>query len=295
MREYIFDEKNHVEAMINSGYVDPNNPTYTIKELSRYNHYIRGLNKTQNYDDINRYMREHCNIYTEVGYQTAINGCIRDAKKRPFADISHIVITSSELQMIRALDDDRKERIAFVLLADAKYFDACNNKKTDISWITTSDLYKLSRVTMPIKERPMFLGFLYDENLVEMNFNPKFTGKTLLYVDDSDDEVGLILTENNYKELAFTYMNWRNGGYKECEKCGRLIKIRKNARYCKDCTPKTDKIEYKTVICIDCGAEIVVSQFDTETCRCEECNLVYQRKRNAEKNRTYRERMKAKS
>ena len=108
--------------MINSGYVDPNNPTYTIKELSRYNHYIRGLNKTQNYDDINTYMRAHCNIYTEVGYQTAINGCIRDAKKRPFADISHIVITNDELQRIRALDDDRKERIAFVLLADAKYF-----------------------------------------------------------------------------------------------------------------------------------------------------------------------------
>ena len=161
--------------------------------------------------------------------------------------------------------------MAFFLLADAKYFDACNNKKTDISWITTSDLYKLSRVTMPIKERPMFLGFLYDENLVEMNFNPKFTGKTLLYVDDSDDEVGLILTENNYKELAFTYMNWRNGGYKECEKCGRLIKIRKNVRYCKDCAPKTDKIECKTVICIDCGEEVVVSSKDTKTCRCETC------------------------
>ena len=76
------------------------------------------------------------------------------------------------------------------------------------------------------------------------------TGKRLLYVSEDDSDVGIILTENNYKELAFTYLNWKNGGgYKECKKCGRLFKIKKgNQLYCKKCTPNYEKNEYKMLL-----------------------------------------------
>lgn len=271
MREYIFNEKQHIENQIDQKYVNENNPTYTIKNLARYNHYILGLNKTENYNAIHEYMKANCSIYTEVGYNKAINSCIRDVKKRPFANIDNIIITTQELEQIKQLNDDRKEKLAFVLLADAKYCNKLNNINANVAWVTTSDLYKLARVTMPYADRAMFLSFLYDEQFVEINCNPKFTGYNLLYVSKDQHDVGITLTELNYKELAFTYMNWKYGGYKECAECGRLIKIRKNTQYCKECSKKYVPSESKIVTCVDCGKEFGVSAKASKTYRCEEC------------------------
>lgn len=286
MKEYIFNEKQYIEKMIHDGIVDENNPTYTIKNLARYNFYVCGMDKNKNYDEINKYMREHCDVYTEIGYQNIIKGCIRDVKKRPWANIDGIVITKQDLERIRALNDDRKERLAFVLLADAKFNDVCGNKKTDISWLGVRDLYQLARVTMPIKDRALFLSFLCDNGMIEENYNPRFTGMKLLYVSD-DGEVGLTLDENSYKELAFTYMNWKNGGYKACEGCGRLIKIKGNTRYCKLCKPTYEILDSKIIKCVDCDMYVVVSAKDTKTCRCEECYVKHRRSNNLEAVRKY--------
>ena len=271
MKEYIYDEKQYIENQMCRQYVDGNNLTYTIKNLARYNHYILGLNKKDNYDAIDKYMRENCDIYTEIGYNKAINGCIRDVKKRPFANIDNIVITMQELEKIKTLNDDRKEKIAFVLLADAKYYNKLNNVDANIAWITTRDLYKFARVTMPYADRAIFLSFLYDEQFVEINCNPKFTGYNLLYVSKDENDVGIVLTELNYKELAFTYMNWKHGGYKECEKCRRLIKIKKGIKYCKECSPIQEKDAYKVIQCVDCGVNVVVTPKNNRTCRCNDC------------------------
>lgn len=289
MRNYVFDEQKSIEQIINNGIVDNNNLVYTIKDLARYNHYVRGLNKKDNYGSIDEYMRAHSSIYTEVGYSQAINGCIKDVVKKPFCNIQSVVITQEELETIKKLNDDRKEKLAFVLLADAKYFDQINGKKTDISWISVRDLYQLARVTMPIGDRAMFLGFLYEDELVKCNYNPKFTGHTLLYVSNTNDDVGLVLTENNYKELAFTYMNWKYGGYKECEKCGRLIKVRKNTKYCKDCAPSSDTQHAKMVVCVDCGTEFAASINATNACRCSDCREAHKREYWKIKKREYRQ------
>lgn len=270
MKDYVFNERKSVEKMISNGFVDQNNPTYTIYKLARYNHYVLGMNKQQNYDSINGYMKKNCETYTEIGYYRDISGCIKNVNKVQWKEIQAVVITAAELERISSLCDDRKEKIAFVLLADAKYDGACKGAECDVSFLSNSDLYKFARVTMPIKDRNMFLGFLYDENLVEENLNPKFTGKKLLYLD-YDSEPELVLTENNYKELAFSYMNWKYGGYKECCNCGRLFKPKRNAQYCKSCTKKNNTPRDRFIKCIEEGCEEIVEidKFDNETCRCE--------------------------
>lgn len=54
-------------------------------------------------------------------------------------------------------------------------------------------------------------------------------------------------------------------------------------------------MEKKFIECIDCHKEFEINSKDNNTIRCECCNLVYQRKRNAEKNKIYRERKKYKT
>lgn len=254
--------------MINANFVDENNPTNTIKMIARYNHYVCQLDKDQSYNVINDYMRKNCSSYSEVGYYAAIQGCVKDATKRVWRDISQVIITKKELDVIKALNDDRQEKLAFVLLADAKYENACKNRNVNYSNISIPELYRQARVTMPVKDRNMFLSFLYDNQLVQRNLNPDYSGFKLLYIYD-DDETALQLSENNYKELAFTYMNWKYGGYKECCCCGRLFKPKGNAQYCKSCMKKNNTPRDRFIKCVDCGEIVEIGEFDNETCRCE--------------------------
>lgn len=295
MKEYIFNEKKHIEEIINSGYVDEVNINRTIKKLARYNYYVRGLNHEESYDAIVEYMNKNYAYFSEVGSYSDINGCIKDATKSAWKNVDSVIITREELNTISSLNDIRQEKLAFVLLADAKYDNAYKQKDINLSYLNNSDLYRMARVTMPINDRSLFLHFLYEKNLVEININPTTTYKKLLYVDNSDDDVGLVLTENNYKELAFTYLNWKNGGgYKECKDCGRLFRTKKegNQIYCKKCSPKHLLMEVKTIVCQDCGKEVTVDSKDNKACRCDMCQHEADKKSKREWWKKHNENMK---
>lgn len=292
MKEYIFNEKDHVEAMIFCGSVDSVNINRTIKKLARYNYYVRQLSDEESYDAIVDYMNTNYPYFSEVGSYSDINGCIRDASKSAWKDVDNIIITKKELDTISSLNDIRQEKLAFVLLADAKYDNAYKNKNINLSYLSNSDLYRMARVTMPVKDRSLFLHFLYVNNLVEVNINPTTTHKKLLYIDEGNDDVALVLTENNYKELAFTYLNWKSGGgYKECKSCGRLFRTKKqgNQIYCKKCAPKNLLMEVKTIVCQECGVEVTVDAKDNKTIRCEMCQHEADKYNTAIRVKKYRE------
>ena len=153
-----------------------------------------------------------------------------------------------------------------------------------------SDLFKLSRVAIPCKERAGYLHFAYQDGILVEHM---FVGTNLKVVGfiDNESEYVLELGEDDYKELAYAYLNYKNGGYKHCKCCGKLFKMHKSSPgrlYCKECGQKEDVSEFKVIKCIDCGEDIIVSKFDTSTCRCEECYSEYRRIYFREKKREYR-------
>ena len=281
MKEYIFNEKDNIEKMINNGYVDFVNPTQTIRKLARYNYYVNQYNKSKNYTAIVDYMHKNYDGFSEFVYQKDIEGCIKDVDKMPWKDISSINITKSEIDVIRCLDDIRKQKIAFVLLCTAKYKDAYNannNHKTDISM---TDLYKMARVVLPQAERAMFLHFLTQDNLIEKHICAGTKNKKLLFVSENpEDETAISLQEVDFLELAYVYMDYISGhiGYDRCEKCGRLMKQSKTKprKYCPICA-EYEPVKDKTITCIDCGKTVVVLPKDSETCRCKGCREIHLR------------------
>ena len=113
-------------------------------------------------------------------------------------------------------------------------------------------------------------------------------------MDDSSEAV-IELGEADYKELAYTYLNYKNGGYKHCKGCGRLFKMHKNSPgrlYCKECGQKEEISELKAIKCVDCGEDIIISKFDTETCRCEDCYKEHRRQSVRENVRRFRDKNK---
>lgn len=254
MKEYIFNEQRSIENVISTGEVDVINPTNTIRKLARYNFYVNQYNKTKNYNEIVSYMSANYKDFSEFAYQKDINGCIRDVEKTPWKDIDKIDIKKSEIDIIAALDDIKKQKIAFVLLCTAKYRDAYNENnghKTDIS---TTDLYKMARVVIPQTERTVFLHFLTQNELVEKHTYAGVKNKKLLFIsEDENDEIVMTLQEVDFLELAYVYMDYINNhiGYKRCERCSRMIKNNKNGtrKYCEICADivkrEQDKLSYE--------------------------------------------------
>lgn len=294
MINFKFDDRKDIESKINSCYANKDNPEETIRDLARYNYHVLNMNKEDNYDAILQYMTANCAEFYEEKYFQIIYRNISSAKKYKFRNVAPVKITMSEMNKIYELNDIRKEKIAFVLLAVAKYYNNVSSDNNNRMYISMSDLFKLARVAIPCKERASYLHFAYQEGMLVEHMFVGTNLKVVGFIDD-DSETVLELGEDDYTELAYAYLNYKNGGYKHCKNCGRLFKISKNSPgrlYCKDCGQKEEVSEFKIITCVDCGGDIVTNKYDTETCRCDECNVIYQRKRNAIKNKAYRERMK---
>lgn len=291
MINFKFDDKVDIEGKINSNYVNKENPEETIRDLARYNYHVLNMNKEDNYDAILAYMTQNCSDFYEEAYFKIIYRNISSAKKYKFRSVSPVKITRSEIDKIGELNDIRKEKIAFVLLAVAKYYNNVSPDNNNRMYISISDLFKLARVAIPCKERAAYLHFAYQEGLlVEHTFvgtNLKVVG----FIDDDSESV-MELAEEDYQELAYAYLNYKSGGYKRCKCCGRLFKMSKNAPgrlYCKECGQKEETAKMKQMKCVDCGEDFFVDVRNMTKCRCDEC----QHERDIELNRiASRERMK---
>ena len=273
MINFKFDDKTDIENKIHSGYVNQENPEDTIRDLARYNHHVLNMKKEDNYDAILRYMTKNCVDFYEEKYFKIIYRNISSAKKYKFRSVATVKITRTEMDKIVGLNDIRKEKIAFVLLAVAKYYNNVSSDNNNRMYMSMSDLFKLSRVAIPCKERAGYLHFAYQEDILVEHMFVGTNLKVVGIVDDSSETV-LELGEYDYKELAYTYLNYKSGGYKRCKECGKLFKMHKNTPgrlYCKDCGQKEEADRFKVLKCIDCGEDFVVDTRNMNKCRCDGC------------------------
>ena len=252
---------------------------------------------------IETWMNDKTTIYHLSSYAKTIKKYIKKMKKMPWRDITDTIkIRKSELDYISSFDDIRKEKVLFCYLAVAKFKDAC--RKAPTHWEDESDtvIFKMAKVPIPAKDRDYFINdLIHGDNpaAIRESYKNDDTSKRIDYIsDDENDPVVLELDETNYYELAFTYLNWKNGGgYKKCKNCGKLFKVRgnvigkninmneqnNNSLYCRTCAPKyepkyKDKDEYtldyepKKIICVDCGEVVYINNYKNNTTyRCEYC------------------------
>lgn len=294
---FLFNEQSAIKNMINMKVVDSDNIFMTIKDLARYNHFINNMDKDDNYKSILKYLQKNGQNINEENVYSIIDSCVQRAKKHPFKQVHEVCITKSELQFIRNLNDIKQEKIAFVLLASAKYYNTVRGTQNNTAYMRNSDICKLARVTIPVKDRDVFMQFAYDKGVLLRHSRAASIEKTVGFVsNDENDDVVLRLKESDFKDLAYTYLAYKAPyKFRRCVVCNCWMKKdSKDRRLCKECSMREEKESStrKEKQCIDCGKPVYVSIFDNETVRCEDCNLVYQRERNAKKNKVYRERNK---
>lgn len=249
MNKFVFDGLSYAKNVINDHSIDENNANEHMKMLAKYNFHIENMNDDENYRSIVEYMKTYWKGFAEAAYEKEITDFVKEAHKLGFKDIETIKITKKELDFIATLDNIRLEKIAFVMLCIAKY--KCYYRDNPNYWIdwNLNAISKLARVHVTKKENLLLYRQLVLAGAIESN-----SGKTKLYEhilfvsDGQDDKVVLELSENDYKELAYTYLYYKNGfsGYVHCERCGRLVKQKSNRqKFCDECAAITHR-EQKT-------------------------------------------------
>lgn len=273
---FLFNEKSAIENMINMKVVDNDNIFVTIKDLARYNYFVYNMDKDNNYKSILKYLQKNGQNINEENVYNIIDLCVQRAKKHPFKQVSEVHITKNELQFIKNLNDIKQEKIAFVLLASAKYYDVVRDTKKNTAYMRNSDICKLARITIPAKDRDVFMQFAYDKMVLLRHSRAASIEKTVGFIsNDENDKVVLKLKENDFKDLAYTYLAYKTPHkFRRCVVCNCWMKKdSKDRRLCKECSTKEEKEKslIKERQCIDCGKSVYVSIFDSKTVRCEDC------------------------
>ena len=264
-------------------------------------------------------MGEKKSFFHLSAYARVIKSYIKKMPDMPWREFDGTIkIRKSELDYISSFDDIKKEKILFVYLAIAKFRDEF--REIPSHWESEDDsvVFKMARVNIPSKERDYYINSLYtDDNVfIYMNAKNNDVSKRIDYISDNEEDVVVLeLDENNYYELAYTYLNWKNkGGYKKCKKCGRLFRVKTSplsktsndvksnkAQLCWGCTEEyeakykgkdvtADDYEPKTVECVDCGKIVYIENYkNTETCRCNVCQYERNKILTRERVRKYRE------
>lgn len=236
-----FDERRDLISYIESGVIEEDHIGRTIYKRARYNYFIKNLTDKKNYNDIIDFITSNSTTgLTDFDIYEFVHKAINSAKKVGLKRVDHIYVTKSELDFIKKLDDIKLEKIAFVLLALAKYHNEVSGEDNNMVYLKLSEVKNMARINMNRIDFEYFYANLYDVGVLQRNTSPVSTIQIVDFVSqNSDDEIAFELKEIDYLELAYVYLSWKNGGkgYVRCEKCDRLMRQGKTKprKYCEEC------------------------------------------------------------
>lgn len=236
-----FDERRDLVSYIESDILEEDHIGRTIYKRARYNYFIKNLTDKKNYNDIIDFITSKSTTgLTDFDIYEFVYKAINSAKKVGLKRVDHIYITKSELDFIQNLADIKLEKIAFVLLALAKYHNEVSGEDNDMVYLKLSEIKNMARINMNRIDFEYFYANLYDVGVLQRNTSPVSTVQIVDFVSHNmDDEIAFELNEIDYLELAYVYLSWKNNGkgYARCQKCNRLMRQGKTKprKYCEEC------------------------------------------------------------
>lgn len=242
-----FDERRDLVSYVESGIIEEDHIGRTIYKRARYNYFVKNLTDKKNYNDIIDFITSNSTAgLTDFDIYEFVNKAINSAKKVGLKRVDHIYITKSELDFIKSLDDIKLEKIAFVLLALAKYHNEVSGEDNNMVYLKLSEVKNMARINMNRIDFEYFYANLYDVGVLQRNTSPVSTIQIVNFVSQNqDDEIAFELKEVDYLELAYVYLSWKNDGkgYARCQMCDRLMRQGKTKprKYCEECAKLAER------------------------------------------------------
>lgn len=244
------------------------------------------------YETINKETKEFIDSVMTKGvkgykltlWENTIDKQIKQAHKYPLRQVESVNITESEFNIIRKIEDRVSSRLMFVILCHSK-LNYLHNKNSN-GWVSCSHnrLFKDARMNEDFYRSELKMKYLLDNEYIRTGKNNRNCSVQPTFADFEleNNTKEIIYSIDNFDELAYLYMFLcGDENIIQCKKCGVFIKQNrsKNREYCRECfenNPYYEKVETKTIKCVDCGCELEVISKASKTIRCDECQKLYE-------------------
>lgn len=287
IKSLILNECEYAEELLQNGLCGEK-PYRAISILSKYFYHKKKMRKKDISFELHDFLAKFYKAYRMEKFQwgETIEKLLSNVQKSTLYEIPGVRITKPEMERIQDLDNEKLERVAFVMLCIAKLNDLKSAKNN--GWVNTDvkEIFTLARVSARVNERFVILGKLEEQGLIEF---PKKNGNLnnrITFIQEDADEV---LFVSDFRELGYEYQRYCGENICGCPECGILFRGNRqhNQRYCQNCSPRTKRID-KPVICEDCGKQFFVSALNSKSTRCHSCYMEYRRLRKLESQRNRR-------
>ena len=268
----VLNEKKYAIECLENGFVG-RKPFFTLSIIAKYYYYCLNYKKSKIEMLLNDFMFKNYSIGYQsdrLSWQDTIEKIVKKVNNYTLLELDGVKITKSELKTISGIGNPNKERVMFTILCLAKFGIARNPQSN--GWVNTDskEIFKMARVSCKAKERELYIGDLCDRGLLELPKRNDNVSLRVTFIDDGEEELFI----SDFRELGYEYLKYNGENFIRCAECGILTRGNKNRtkRYCKDCAAYTPQ-KSKTIICVDCGKEIVISGNNKRTIRCDNCQI----------------------
>lgn len=255
MANYIFNEKRYIEEFLNGEQVEEKiGMRYIIGLLFRYysiykKDEVEPKNiKKQILQDLRingSFDKESSNRLQDFELEKVIEGVITKNKKyckeygeyKPLKQLDYIPLYSSEFDFIQSLSNDQEKKFIFTCYILARFYNT--------TWVNSSytEIFKLANITKSSKDKALFVGKLLREEKISMSDYVTSLAIKLKEVKQEDDEE--VIKVYQMQNLGNLFLSYIKPNYKQCEKCGKLVKIKsKNdhrTQYCRKCAEEVHR------------------------------------------------------
>lgn len=268
----VLNEKKYAIECLENGFVG-RKPFFTLSIIAKYYYYCLNYKKSKIEMLLNDFMFKNYSIGYQsdrLSWQDTIEKIVKKVNNYTLLELDGVKITKSELKTISGIGNPNKERVMFTILCLAKFGIARNPQSN--GWVNTDskEIFKMARVSCKAKERELYIGDLCDRGLLELPKRNDNVSLRVTFIDDGEEELFI----SDFREIGYEYLKYKGENFIRCAECEILTRGNKNGtkRYCKDCAAYTPQ-KSKTIICVDCGKEIVISGNNKRTIRCDNCQI----------------------
>jgi len=235
----IFYEKDKAEELLKSGFTSFMNFA-DLSLLARYFKYM-GKNKTQIRKSLIEFCIKFVPDFNEVLSRNRIEGAIKTVDKYGIRFPIDVVVTKSELEIIKGCGNYKRQKVLFVMLVIAKYFKKNDTKllpkksnKFDGCYYANekiTNIFKMAKVNASKKER---MNIQYGLQQLGLITTIKSDAFQIHFVDDNSDPA---ITVTDMNKLIDFYPMY-------CQNCGKIIKNKsKMHNLCKKCYNEKRKFD----------------------------------------------------
>ncbi|MCI8308088.1 MAG: hypothetical protein HFH14_08585 [Lachnospiraceae bacterium] len=234
---YILNEKEYIKNILTSNQKpDELSIRYLITLIAKY--YFHNTTDAETLSALVKKKLAEFAIdnYQEYTYHkrimTTCEGLFNESIDYRLKEREFVPIYMDEINLIHSLPDDRQKKVMFTLYAVARYMECGGwvNKK-DAKGL--SEIFKLANVTLPCAKRNELLHELYRKGTI--SFGKKIDNLNIQVELSDAGEIAYKIRE--FQNIGNQYIAHFKKGYKQCKRCGRIIKrTGTNKQYCNVCS-----------------------------------------------------------